>query len=49
MKIALIGNTCRTKHRNYRDFNKTNRSQQQQYFNWRHTDDDSTRDKVDIR
>lgn len=36
-------------HRGYRDFNKTNRNQQQQYFNWRHTHDDNTLFKVDIR
>jgi hypothetical protein len=36
-------------HRDYRDFNKTNRSQQQQYFGWRHTHDDNTLFKVEIR
>jgi len=36
-------------HRDYRDFHRTNRNQQQQYFNWRHTHDDNTLFKVEIR
>jgi len=36
-------------HRDYRAFNKANRNQQQQYFKWRHTHDDKTLFKVEIR
>ena len=36
-------------HRDCRDFNRTNRSQQQQYFTWRHTHPDNTLFKVEIR
>jgi hypothetical protein len=36
-------------HRDYREFNRTNRSQQQQYFTWRHTHPDNTLFKVEIR
>lgn len=36
-------------HRDYRDFNKVKRGQQQQYFNWRHEHPDNTLFKVEIR
>lgn len=36
-------------HRDYREFNRTNRSQQQQYFTWRHTHPDTALFKVEIR
>ena len=36
-------------HRDYRDFHRVNRSQQQQYFGWRHSHPDSTLFKVEIR
>ena len=36
-------------HRDYRDFNRTKRTQQQQYFQWRHNHDDNTLFKVEIR
>ncbi len=36
-------------HRDHRDFHRTNRGQQQQYFRWRHTHDDNTLFKVEIR
>lgn len=34
---------------NYRKFNKVNRSQQQQYFKWRHEHSDNTLFKVETR
>jgi Ni/Co efflux regulator RcnB len=36
-------------HRDYREFNRANRGQQQQYFKWRHTHPDSALIKVEIR
>jgi type III secretory pathway component EscR len=36
-------------HRDYRDFGKVNRSQQQNYFKWRHQNPDNTLFKVEIR
>jgi type III secretory pathway component EscR len=36
-------------HQQYREFNKVNRSQQQQYFKWRHEHSDNTLFKVEIR
>ncbi len=36
-------------HRDYREFNRVNRGQQQQYFRWRHTHPDSALIKVEIR
>ena len=36
-------------HQNYRTFNKVNRSQQQQYFRWRHEHSDNTLFKVEIK
>jgi type III secretory pathway component EscR len=36
-------------HQQYRDFNRVNRSQQQQYFMWRHQHPDNTLFKVEIR
>ncbi|HLJ48154.1 MAG TPA: hypothetical protein VKU01_19200 [Bryobacteraceae bacterium] len=36
-------------HRNYQEFNRVNRGQQQQYFTWRHTHPDSALFKVEIR
>jgi type III secretory pathway component EscR len=36
-------------HRNYQDFNKVNRSQQQQYFAWRHQHPDNSLIKVEIK
>jgi type III secretory pathway component EscR len=36
-------------HRDYRDFNKTSRSQQQQYFAWRHQHSDDSLFKVVIK
>jgi type III secretory pathway component EscR len=36
-------------HRDYREFNRVNRSQQQQYFTWRHQHPDNTLFKVEIR
>jgi hypothetical protein len=36
-------------HRDYRDFHRENRGQQQQYFTWRHSHPDSTIFKVEIR
>ena len=36
-------------HQQYRDFNKTNKNQQQQYFNWRHQHSDDTLFKVVIK
>jgi type III secretory pathway component EscR len=36
-------------HRDYRDFNRVNHSQQQQYFTWRHTHPDTTLFKVEVR
>jgi len=36
-------------HQDYREFNKVNRSQQQQYFTWRHQHPDNTLFKVEIR
>ena len=36
-------------HRNYQEFNKVNRSQQQQYFAWRHQHPDNSLIKVEIK
>ena len=36
-------------HRDYRDFNKVKRSQQQQYFTWRHQHPDNALFKIEIR
>jgi type III secretory pathway component EscR len=36
-------------HRDYRDFNKVKRPQQQQYFTWRHQHPDNTLFKIEIR
>ena len=36
-------------HQQYRDFNKVNKNQQQQYFNWRHQHSDDTLFKVVIK
>jgi hypothetical protein len=36
-------------HQNYRDFNKVKRTQQQQYFKWRHTHPDNALLKIEIR
>jgi hypothetical protein len=36
-------------HQQYRDFNKTNRGQQQQYFAWRHQHPDNALIKVEIK
>jgi hypothetical protein len=36
-------------HRDYRDFNKTNKSQQQEYFAWRHQHPDNSLIKVEIK
>ena len=36
-------------HRDYRDFNRVKRGQQQQYFKWRHEHSDKTLFKVEIR
>lgn len=36
-------------HRDYREFKRVNRGQQQQYFKWRHTHPDSALIKVEIR
>jgi hypothetical protein len=36
-------------HRDYSDFNRNKRAQQQQYFNWRHQNPDTTLFKVEIR
>jgi len=36
-------------HRNYQDFNKTSRSQQQQYFAWRHQHSDDSLFKIVIK
>jgi hypothetical protein len=36
-------------HRDYRDFNRVKRNQQQQYFTWRHTHPDTTLFKLEIR
>lgn len=36
-------------HRDYRDFNRVNRGQQQQYFKWRHTHPDNAIVNVQIR
>ena len=36
-------------HQQYREFNKVNRGQQQQYFKWRHEHSDNTLFKVEIK
>ena len=36
-------------HQQYRDFNRVNRNQQQQYFNWRHQHSDDALFKVVIK
>ena len=36
-------------HRDYNDFGRVKRGQQQQYFNWRHQNPDNTLFKVEIR
>jgi hypothetical protein len=36
-------------HKDYRDFNKVKRADQQQYFKWRHTHSDDALLKVEIR
>ena len=36
-------------HQDYREFNKVNRNQQQQYFSWRHQHPDNTLFKVEIK
>jgi hypothetical protein len=36
-------------HQDYREFNKVNRNQQQQYFTWRHQHPDNTLFKVEIK
>ena len=36
-------------HQTYREFNKVNRNQQQQYFKWRHEHSDNTLFKVEIK
>ena len=36
-------------HRDYRDFNKVNRGQQQEYFKWRHQHPDNALVKVEIK
>ena len=36
-------------HQQYRDFNRVNRNQQQQYFTWRHQHPDNTLFKVEIK
>ena len=36
-------------HRDYRDFNRTSRSQQQQYFAWRHKHSDDSLFKIVIK
>ena len=37
------------RHENYREFNRINRNQQQQYFTWRHTHPDNVIFKVEVR
>jgi hypothetical protein len=36
-------------HRNYRDFDRVKRGQQQEYFKWRHGHDDNKLFRVEIR
>ena len=36
-------------HRDYRDFNKVNKGQQQEYFKWRHQHPDNALVKVEIK
>lgn len=36
-------------HQTYREFNKVNRSRQQQYFTWRHQHPDNTLFKIEIK
>jgi hypothetical protein len=36
-------------HRDYRDFGRENRSQQQGYFTWRHSHPDNTLFKIEVR
>lgn len=36
-------------HRDYREFNRVNRGQQQEYFRWRHAHPDNALIKVEIR
>jgi hypothetical protein len=36
-------------HRDYREFNKTNKGEQQQYFKWRHEHPDNVLFKVEVK